>query len=194
MYSRPEAKHKLGMNLCVCVSVEHDWSGLSVCLSGFSLTLCVWKGGGTGVCVSGGRHRQTSSHMLSFFLLICLGCPPFFYFLFPSVTCLSQRPPVRPVLMCALLCFLSRLSAVAVPKWMKNLVEQSPEYLKLKCNWYLSGTKQPDLEVISFHYGELITEPLLKVYSFNCPTLLPGSPVGCYWFGCWNKVWLPVRG
>lgn len=42
--------------------------------------------------------------------------PPFFYFLFPSVTCLSQRPPVRPVLMRALLCFLSRLSGVAVPR------------------------------------------------------------------------------
>lgn len=74
----------------VCVCVEHDWSGLSVCLSGFSLTLCVWKGGGTGVCVSGGRHRQTSSHMLSFFLLICLCCPPFFISCFLlSPVCLS---------------------------------------------------------------------------------------------------------
>lgn len=75
---------------CVCVSVKHDWSGLSVCLSGFSLTLCVWKEGGTGVCVSGARHRQTSSHMLSFFLLICLGCPPFFISCFLlSPVCLS---------------------------------------------------------------------------------------------------------
>lgn len=86
---KARSKTQVG-SVCVCVSVKHDWSGLSVCLSGFSLTLCVWKEGGTGVCVSGARHRQTSSHMLSFFLLICLGCPPFFISCFLlSPVCLS---------------------------------------------------------------------------------------------------------
>lgn len=112
--------------ICLYVYVFVTWAWLvrlmpiivlvwlwSLCLE-IGRNRCVY-----GVCLGEGTNRQ--SHMLSVCLsarLSWLSADLFFYFLFPSVTRLSNSPPVRPVLIYALLCVITVY--LFVQSWSKR--------------------------------------------------------------------------
>lgn len=74
--------------------------------------VCVW-------CVSGARHTHTVTCCLSVCSFVLAVCRPLFFIsCFPSVTCLSNSPPVRPVLICALLCVIT--AYLFVQSWSKR--------------------------------------------------------------------------
>lgn len=59
------------------------------------------------VCVWGKAQTDRQSHVVCLSLHLSRLSAFFFSFLFNSFTCFSNRPPVRPVLVCPLLCFIA---------------------------------------------------------------------------------------